>query len=62
MAFSGGPDSMALLGLLRETYGAERILALFVHHNLQSKGVTENEALVQETCQRLGRSGRTALP
>lgn len=54
VAFSGGPDSMALLGLLQRGYGAERILALFVHHNLQPKGVTEDEALVRGTCERLG--------
>lgn len=58
MAFSGGPDSMALLGLLRRTHGAERILALFVHHNLQLKGVTENDTLVRETCERLGTPSR----
>lgn len=56
MAFSGGPDSTALLSLLKQAYGSERLLALFVHHNLQSRGVTENGTLVQETCGRLGKS------
>lgn len=47
VALSGGPDSMALFGLLRGVYPKDRIVAFFVNHNLQSLGVTEDESMVR---------------
>ena len=47
MALSGGPDSVALCALLNKLYPKNRIFGLFVNHNLDSRGVTESDKLVE---------------
>ena len=61
VAVSGGPDSMALCSLLRKVYPKERLVALFVHHGMASRGVTEDEQLVVSMFKALGETARSPL-
>jgi len=56
VAFSGGPDSLALLYLLRELknkYGLS-IYGAHLNHMLRGKESARDEAMVEETCGKLG--------
>lgn len=55
VAVSGGADSLALCALLRQLYPKERLIALYVHHNINSRGVSEDEAAVQAALTSLGK-------
>lgn len=57
LAFSGGPDSLALCALARKVYPRARLVAFFVDHNLAERGVSEDAALVARRLDELGRRG-----
>ena len=58
VALSGGPDSLALCALLRKIYPKNKLMALFVHHNMQSRGVTEDPSVVKTALEQLDVEGR----
>lgn len=53
IAVSGGPDSMALLGLTVATLGPDRVMAITVFHGSQAEG-GEPSSLIQELVRPLG--------
>ena len=54
VALSGGPDSVALCALVSKLYPKNRIVGLFVNHNLDSRGVTESDELVEKLFRHFG--------
>ena len=58
---SGGPDSMALLHVLAALAAAleAEVIAAYVNHGLRPAETAQEEALVKEEAQRLGRAFRT---
>lgn len=52
VAYSGGPDSMALLALAAREFGPQSVVAIFVEHVIE--GVTESLATVEANCASLG--------
>jgi len=63
VAISGGPDSVALCALLKELYPNNRIVGLFVNHNLSSRGITESDEVVAKIFDQFGTfSGRAFDP
>lgn len=49
---------MALCALLRQVLPKEQLVALFVDHNLQSRGVTESTEFVEQALQKLDVEGK----
>ncbi len=55
VAFSGGVDSLALLILSVKTLGRERVVPLYVNHNLRSRDELAKEVeLNKRNCEKLG--------
>lgn len=45
---------MALCALLRQAFPKDKLVAVFVDHNMQSRGVTESTDFVKDSLQKLG--------
>ncbi len=53
IAFSGGPDSLALCALARQAYPRSNLVAIFVDHGCQARGVSESATAVKAALERL---------
>ena len=52
-AVSGGADSVLLTYLLAQKYGAERLLAVHVHHGIRGAEADRDAEFVQDYCKAL---------
>lgn len=53
MGLSGGADSVLLTYLLVQKYGAERLLAVHVHHGIRGAEADRDAEFVQDYCKAL---------
>ena len=54
VGFSGGSDSMALLNVLVECVGAEKLCAVHVNHGIRGKEADRDERFCASVCEKLG--------